>query len=250
MFEAETFPDRQRRPLGGLPLSCATNASKYKPLTKNACHKVWKQVQDGWSEKSHFHRIRYTKSCLHLHGNQKQGKKGNRHQAWTNDLGNLIKPWNRGSETKMWGRKVERTAPKQQDLPSGKLTWQWNIPMFNRKNIFQGSMFHCYVSLMECTQPNDRTLIRSCFSKFVGFTINVLPASRAGKPPYYNERVFREAWSHILFGRIPLSFFEFFSYLCFFKSSCKLIVALSKPLLYIDSHVLRTLERLALQLYY
>ena len=31
-------------------------------------------------------------------------------------------------------------------LPSGKLTWQWNIPMFNRKSIFKGSMFHCYVT--------------------------------------------------------------------------------------------------------
>ena len=36
------------------------------------------------------------------------------------------------------------------DIPVGKLTWQWNIPMFNRKYIFKGSSFHCYVRLPEC----------------------------------------------------------------------------------------------------
>ncbi len=36
-------------------------------------------------------------------------------------------------------------------IPSGKTTTkQWNIPMFNRKYIFKGSVFHCYV-LPECT---------------------------------------------------------------------------------------------------
>ena len=34
-------------------------------------------------------------------------------------------------------------------IPSGKLTWQWKITMFNRKYIFKGSLFHCYVSLPE-----------------------------------------------------------------------------------------------------
>ena len=36
-------------------------------------------------------------------------------------------------------------------LPSGKLTWQWNIPISNGKYIFKWPMFHCYVSLPECT---------------------------------------------------------------------------------------------------
>ena len=27
------------------------------------------------------------------------------------------------------------------------LSWQWNIPIFNRKYIFKGSIFHCYVRL-------------------------------------------------------------------------------------------------------
>ena len=31
-----------------------------------------------------------------------------------------------------------------------KLTWQWNIAMFNTKYIFNGSSFHCYISLPEC----------------------------------------------------------------------------------------------------
>ena len=41
----------------------------------------------------------------------------------------------------------------QETLPSGKLTeqWQWNIHIFNRKYIFKGSIFHCYVGLPECT---------------------------------------------------------------------------------------------------
>ena len=36
-------------------------------------------------------------------------------------------------------------------LPSSKLTWQWNITIFNRKYIFnfKWSIFHCYVSLPE-----------------------------------------------------------------------------------------------------
>ncbi len=36
------------------------------------------------------------------------------------------------------------------NLPSGNLTWQWNITIFNRKYIFKGSIFHCYVRLPEC----------------------------------------------------------------------------------------------------
>ncbi len=27
----------------------------------------------------------------------------------------------------------------------------WNIPIFNRKYIFKGSILHCYVRLLECT---------------------------------------------------------------------------------------------------
>ena len=42
------------------------------------------------------------------------------------------------------------TGPWYQWLPSGKLTQQWKITMFNGKYIFKGSIFHCYVSLPEC----------------------------------------------------------------------------------------------------
>ena len=35
--------------------------------------------------------------------------------------------------------------------PSGKLTWQLNIPIFTRKYIFNWPIFHCYVSLPGCT---------------------------------------------------------------------------------------------------
>ena len=34
-------------------------------------------------------------------------------------------------------------------IPSGELTWQWDIPIFNRTYIFKLSIFHCYVSLLE-----------------------------------------------------------------------------------------------------
>ena len=34
-------------------------------------------------------------------------------------------------------------------LPSGKLTQQWNIIIFDRNYIFKGSIFHCYVRLPE-----------------------------------------------------------------------------------------------------
>ena len=46
--------------------------------------------------------------------------------------------------------KVEVSLMFFVDLPSGKLTWQWNIPIFNRKYIFNWPMFHCYVSLPGC----------------------------------------------------------------------------------------------------
>ena len=32
-------------------------------------------------------------------------------------------------------------------LHSGKLTWQWKIPIFNREYIFKWSIFRCHVSL-------------------------------------------------------------------------------------------------------
>ena len=36
-------------------------------------------------------------------------------------------------------------------IPFSKLTWQWNITIFNRKYIFKWSVFHCHVSLPEGT---------------------------------------------------------------------------------------------------
>ena len=37
----------------------------------------------------------------------------------------------------------------RKQLPSGKLTWQWKIPILCRKYIFQWSISYCYVSLPE-----------------------------------------------------------------------------------------------------
>ena len=34
-----------------------------------------------------------------------------------------------------------------------KLTWQWNIPMFNRNYIFKWLIFHCHVSFRRGTHP-------------------------------------------------------------------------------------------------
>ena len=48
--------------------------------------------------------------------------------------------------------KCGRLDPTYQcNLPSSKLTWQWNIPIFNRKYIFKWWIFHCHVSLPECS---------------------------------------------------------------------------------------------------
>ncbi len=55
-------------------------------------------------------------------------------------------------------------------LPSNKLTWQWNIPMFNRKYIFKGSIFHCYVSLPEGILLNLLSYL-SCLKQMCGVKI-------------------------------------------------------------------------------
>ena len=43
-------------------------------------------------------------------------------------------------------------------LPSGKLTWQWKIPILNRKYIFKWWIFHCHVRLPECNRIFSTTL--------------------------------------------------------------------------------------------
>ena len=56
--------------------------------------------------------------------------------------------------------------PVHLKMPSSKLTWQWNITMFNMKCIFKSSIFHCHVSLpkgklfgrlptLECGRKNN-----------------------------------------------------------------------------------------------
>ena len=39
----------------------------------------------------------------------------------------------------------------EKKIPTGKLRKQWKITILNGKHIFKGSIFHCYVSLPECT---------------------------------------------------------------------------------------------------
>ena len=60
---------------------------------------------------------------------------------------------------------------KHVSVPSGKLTWQWNITNFNRKYIFKGSIFHGYVSLPECTVKRKQSAIRR--SETVGCSQNI-----------------------------------------------------------------------------
>ena len=48
----------------------------------------------------------------------------------------------------LWGDHFLDT-PSPHQLHSGKLTWQCNIPFFNRKHIFEWSIVHCHVSLPE-----------------------------------------------------------------------------------------------------
>ena len=54
---------------------------------------------------------------------------------------------------KFWSLIIKRERYKRWasityiSVSSSKLTWQWNIPIFSRKYIFTGSIFHCYTSL-------------------------------------------------------------------------------------------------------
>ena len=52
-----------------------------------------------------------------------------------------------------FGGKVDGNEFKP--VHSGKLTWQWRIPFFNREYIFKRSIFHCHVSLQEGTYFAD-----------------------------------------------------------------------------------------------
>ena len=56
---------------------------------------------------------------------------------------------------------------KISQFPSDKLTWQWNISIFNRKYVLKGSIFHCYVSVVEsmqhCTTKHSSLFFASRF---------------------------------------------------------------------------------------
>ena len=58
--------------------------------------------------------------------------------------------------------------------PFGKRTKQWNIPMLNGKIIFQGSIFHCYVSLQKCsTKKKKKTTLRISQEEAVRYQPNM-----------------------------------------------------------------------------
>ena len=62
-------------------------------------------------------------------------------------------------------------------VPSSKLTWQWKITIFNRRYIFKRSIFHRYVSLLEC-------IIKHIKFETLDFLIS-LRASEGRNMPFY-----------------------------------------------------------------
>ena len=53
--------------------------------------------------------------------------------------------------------KTNRENASLWELHPWTLTWHWKIPIFNRKYIFKGSIFHCYVSLPDCANHSKFT---------------------------------------------------------------------------------------------
>ena len=39
---------------------------------------------------------------------------------------------------------------EQEDVPSGKLTWQWKMGLLKMHSLSKVGIFHCHVSLLEC----------------------------------------------------------------------------------------------------
>ena len=62
-------------------------------------------------------------------------------------------------------RSMDFGPHKLRGLHSSKLTWQWKIPIFNREYIFNRSIFHCHVSLLEGT-------VWVFFSKYFARSLN------------------------------------------------------------------------------
>lgn len=56
----------------------------------------------------------------------------------------------------------KQSVPDKKGLPSGKVTWQWQIPILCRKYIFQWSISRCYVSFPECNYLNHYFSIQLC----------------------------------------------------------------------------------------
>ena len=70
-------------------------------------------------------------------------------------------------------------------VPSGKLTWQWKIPIFNREYIFNRSIFHGYVSLPEGIFFGKFEVCREMFKFIVAATFSVERDS-AGESIFWN----------------------------------------------------------------
>ena len=68
----------------------------------------------------------------------------------------------------------KKKVPKNYHIPSSKLTWQWNIPIFNREYIFNWSIFQCHVSLPEGTKNYHKKGV----SKNRGFSTQIMNFKR------------------------------------------------------------------------
>ena len=58
-------------------------------------------------------------------------------------------------QQKLQQKLVYKYIQYTKQLHSGKLKWQWKIPIFKREYIFKRSIFHCHFSLPECTPLED-----------------------------------------------------------------------------------------------
>ena len=102
-----------------------------------------------------------------------------------NRLSELLLQWSRSlhiqscqpkTKGKRWydsPQPIMEVSPENCWLPSGKLTWQWALPLFSRKHIFKCSISHSYVTLLECALLvvgwTSHTFWKICLQvKFIG----------------------------------------------------------------------------------
>ena len=78
---------------------------------------------------------------------------------------------------------LERHLKEMGQIPSGKLTWQWKISIFNREYIFRRAIFYCHVSLLE-----GKFLVPKNILRFAPFSFFFLGRGRGW--PFWHVSLF------------------------------------------------------------